>query len=342
MADTSNHITSFKVENFKRFETFEMANLGQFNLIVGDNNVGKTSVLEALLFSEPTWLFFNNLFVALTHRSLKEKFLYKDLDLYSNKELSLDKLKYAIDYKVSFVNGRQSAFGVEFDKTNQRVSIKGIPNDSTAYHFNDPASLNPSINTPFIPFYKGHGKDLTTYFSAEILKSRVSRKRMIESLKIIIPDIDEIQLSSPDPNEFGYLVVSQTNLNATIPLALFGDGVLKLFRILIEILINRGKRLMIDEIDTGIHFSRFKDFWKTILKAAKENDVQLFMTTHNEECIRYFVEVLSDSEMKSYQSEARSISLVELPDKSVKAYTYPFDHLEANITMGNDVRGGAR
>jgi AAA15 family ATPase/GTPase len=26
-----------------------MDNLGQFNLIVGDNNVGKTSVLEALL-----------------------------------------------------------------------------------------------------------------------------------------------------------------------------------------------------------------------------------------------------------------------------------------------------
>ncbi len=43
------HLTYFKVENFK---SFEMNNIGQFNLLLGDNNVGKTSVLEALLFDE--------------------------------------------------------------------------------------------------------------------------------------------------------------------------------------------------------------------------------------------------------------------------------------------------
>ena len=46
------HLKYFKVENFKCFDSFEMDNIGQFNLIVGDNNVGKTSVLEALLVRE--------------------------------------------------------------------------------------------------------------------------------------------------------------------------------------------------------------------------------------------------------------------------------------------------
>ncbi|MBK6996615.1 MAG: AAA family ATPase [Lewinellaceae bacterium] len=44
------HLTYFKVENFKRFDSLELTDIGQFNLVVGDNNVGKTSVLEALLF----------------------------------------------------------------------------------------------------------------------------------------------------------------------------------------------------------------------------------------------------------------------------------------------------
>ncbi len=45
----NNHLTYFKVENFKKFDSLEVNDIGQFNLIVGDNNVGKTCLLEALL-----------------------------------------------------------------------------------------------------------------------------------------------------------------------------------------------------------------------------------------------------------------------------------------------------
>lgn len=45
----NNHLTYFKIENFKKFESLEVNDIGQFNLIVGDNNVGKTCLVEALL-----------------------------------------------------------------------------------------------------------------------------------------------------------------------------------------------------------------------------------------------------------------------------------------------------
>src|SRR5215218_3841482 len=48
----SKHLRQFKINNFKCFQSFQMDDIGQFNLIVGDNNIGKTSVLEALLFDE--------------------------------------------------------------------------------------------------------------------------------------------------------------------------------------------------------------------------------------------------------------------------------------------------
>jgi hypothetical protein len=64
------------------------------------------------------------------------------------------------------------------------------------------------------------------------------------------------------------------------------------------------------------------------------------MTTHNEECIKYFVEVLSEPEMKDFQPDVRHIMLQELPDKSVKAYTFKFGELEAEMLSGNQVRGG--
>lgn len=41
--------TSFKIENFRGFKSFEIDDLARVNLIAGKNNVGKTSVLEAIM-----------------------------------------------------------------------------------------------------------------------------------------------------------------------------------------------------------------------------------------------------------------------------------------------------
>ena len=65
-----NHLTYFKIENFKRFDSFEMENIGQYNLVVGDNNVGKTSVLEGLLFDEKN---FGALIWGFIHILIKRK-----------------------------------------------------------------------------------------------------------------------------------------------------------------------------------------------------------------------------------------------------------------------------
>ena len=46
--------------------------------------------------------------------------------------------------------------------------------------------------------------------------------------------------------------------------------------------------LLIDEVENGIHYSLQRDFWKMIMKAAHENNVQVFATTHSWDCVRGF------------------------------------------------------
>ncbi len=41
-------LRSLVIDNFRAFEHFEMERLGRINLLVGKNNCGKTSVLEAI------------------------------------------------------------------------------------------------------------------------------------------------------------------------------------------------------------------------------------------------------------------------------------------------------
>lgn len=42
-------IKNFKIQNYKNLENLSIENLGQFNLLVGNNNTGKSNILEALL-----------------------------------------------------------------------------------------------------------------------------------------------------------------------------------------------------------------------------------------------------------------------------------------------------
>jgi AAA15 family ATPase/GTPase len=60
-----NSITRFEVSNFKKFDHLIVENIGQVNLITGDNNVGKTTLLEALVFSED-----NSFWIKYLHQRL--------------------------------------------------------------------------------------------------------------------------------------------------------------------------------------------------------------------------------------------------------------------------------
>jgi AAA15 family ATPase/GTPase len=43
-------LKDLEIYNFKKFEHLSVKNMGQVNLVTGDNNVGKTTFLESLLF----------------------------------------------------------------------------------------------------------------------------------------------------------------------------------------------------------------------------------------------------------------------------------------------------
>src|SRR5713226_8952202 len=48
------HIDEFTIQRFRGIQDLKLEGLGQINLLVGDNNSGKTSVLEALsIFCDP-------------------------------------------------------------------------------------------------------------------------------------------------------------------------------------------------------------------------------------------------------------------------------------------------
>jgi predicted ATPase len=346
VADINHHLTELKVQKFKRFDSLHMSDLGQFNLILGDNNVGKTSVLEALLIDSDPKNTVYRLFGALAFRKLKSSFYYSDIEVFAGRsadsyengefEIVLDQVLVGDSIRIVISASRSEGnlrIGVYRSTKGQEVANMDFGLQETAFF-----SINAPWSIPYVPFYQGHDNDLTKYYS-KLQENKSSKKKFLKALRVLLPEIDNVELSSPYSGQGPHLIVFQSHTDNALPLAVFGDGVLKLFRFVAEIISQKGRRLMIDEIDTGIHFSRMREFWKVILETAIDNDVQLFMTTHSEECVRFFKEVLEE-ELSEYKERARAISLVEHREtKKVTAHTYPFEQFEHAINVGNEIRG---
>ena len=368
------HLTYFKIENFKRFDSFEMADLGQFNLIVGDNNIGKTSVLEALTFDEnlPQLIFnfystliFRNLYTHINNSIIDPKevkstqfwnMIFQDINkkitikLHRNKEEAYE-LYFVTPDQVSPVGLEEINKILKNNKANEnlfkyqiepwlelRNNSVGKSNTAGPYFDTIPSSYSYNV-VPFIAASFSYGLDLVSTFYDYFNANKQLRRELESNLKQLIPQLEEVIVHKFSTFQEG-LGVMLSDQNEAVPIQRFGEGTIRYARILMETIIAQSKRIMIDEIGNGIHFTRLHSFWKTIIQLCHKYQVQLFATTHSLECQQAFVEALEASDMQHFQKDARNISLIENKQGEVKAVTYDFEQFEYALNIGFNTRGG--
>ena len=343
------HLSYFKVENFKRFDSLEVNDIGQFNLIVGDNNVGKTTLLEALLFDDENYdQFLINLEFALKNRELATDKKVNYIDSY------LKEKKTPITYVFQIGNGKQNELIItrknrselsEPELNNNLIVELKLTNSNNLVQIRLNGKSEIKVVTlldekkeifyhfPFLGakiFYDEETFD----FTVAISDSNKKLENFKNELKFFLPDLISIEEATSATNGESIIILRETNSDAPFPLAAYGDGLIKFFRCLLKIELSSNRRLMIDEIDTGIHYSRMKDFLKKVLQSAKNKNVQIFATTHSKECIQYYTEALQEL---GFENEGRIIKLADTK-VGIKAYTYNFEQFENSLYAYSEIR----
>ena len=69
------------------------------------------------------------------------------------------------------------------------------------------------------------------------------------------------------------------------PLADFGGGAMRLFRLAVNCSRAQGGLLLVDEVENGLHYSILPEFWSRLAQSARDLQVQVFAATHSHECI---------------------------------------------------------
>ena len=115
----------------------------------------------------------------------------------------------------------------------------------------------------------------------------------------------------------------------------FGDGLKQFISIICALYACEGGYLFIDEIDSGIHYTKLDLLWEIILTVSKEYGVQVFATTHSKEAIDSFAKVAKELGDK----EITFTKLTKLKDSSIVAGVRDYEMLQYTIEDGHEVRG---
>ncbi|MCW4468512.1 AAA family ATPase [Flavobacterium sp. MFBS3-15] len=351
------HIKNISIENFKCFDKFSVERFGKYNIILGDNNVGKSSFLESLLFE-------NN--ISKTIRNFQGLLLFKNIVLdkayFENPFrffLNTFSAKKTINVSLEYRNGNgfnlvlEPVFRKDLDKVEQQKLsddikflnieevLKARTNNSAFQYRLFDTRQNFEGTDDYIPYVystANYSSDLVRFFTANFSISKESKNSLISSLKFLVPNISNVEITLNYIDQTPIIGLWLDDKDSLLPLPMFGDGTIRLFRIIMEIAMSNGKHLCVDEIDTGFHYSRYKEVVKILLSVASFNKVQLFISTHNNEFLKSFKEVLEENDFIDFQNETKSFTLKKLPNGDIKAYRYDFEEFEFAIEQENELR----
>jgi AAA15 family ATPase/GTPase len=179
-----------------------------------------------------------------------------------------------------------------------------------------------------------HGNLVQTL--AALINSR-NEDIIVQLLQPIDERIQGIKLNGAD------IMIDMAGLPKLMPIQLAGDGLRRILSIVLSIYgVGKGGFVMIDEIENGLHYSTMPKLWKAILYAANEMDVQVFLTTHNEELLRSLADVAELPEYMHFQNDLRYYNLKRYntgeTNEEMVAYKYDFEKFDYLTNQGTEIR----
>lgn len=365
-------IQSIDIHNFKNLSGLNIPIFSQVNLISGKNNVGKSSLLEALELNITNSALFSILkgrdeiyktpspdesaeLLKLNIDALSSLFTARNCNIDDNNVISVNDGDNAMSirfvrYEVQMesmengvsrkrlvlspdsYSGIDTAIGLEIVRGAQNRAL--LPLDRKLYRF----GFGESVQRPDIENYVvvEPNIDKNQYVSKYWDNIALTDKEddVIRALQIIEPGIESLAFLEAPAYRNRYPVVKVKGVKRRLPLRGMGDGINHILSIILALVNCENGCVLIDEIDNGLHYTVQKQLWTVIFDLAVRLNVQVFATTHSSDCISSFGKVLS----MPCNAEVGQYIRLECRNDKIRAVEYNADELEIVAAQNIEIR----
>lgn len=332
---------SLEIRQFRAFDYIKIDQLGHINLFLGKNNVGKSTLLEALCLhanlgspqiiqwildgrdepgevrhgntADPTvWSLFHG------HPALER--IKESIQIGrvgapdSALSLSITWLRKISDMDASGGFGDGSGYGGGVQPGQQYVEV-GPPEatdgegpipalivkygsmrrvrrldeafDDLCRRWNLQTRSHRDLATPCVHVGPGGLDDAGLRSLWEKVVLTDAKMDVIDAMRIIAPETEDFALLHLH-ERVSSLRLRVKDREDSVPIKTMGDGMNRLFGLGMALACAKGGILLVDEIENGIHWSVLPEVWKFVVKVAKRLEVQVFATTHSNDCLKAF------------------------------------------------------
>lgn len=365
------HLPDLSIKGFRCFDQISVPDLGHVNLFAGRNGVGKTTILEAVKVyaSRADESVLAELiagreeFLAGVNKD-GEKVNFLDLKaLFSGRKPSVGtqieigpedgggKLKIELanldDERAplfrEFVDAdflEREASVLKISLGNKQWLIPGLFENYWRVKRRGPRVAD-NNERPAVMKSQWLGPELLSNRAIAELWDEVTLTEdedlAIKALNLVLDHkVDRVAMVGEDESRVrwgGRRAVCRIGDNGPVSLKSLGDGAARLFSTALALASCRDGFLLIDESENGIHYTIQQKFWSMILHTAKENNIQVFATTHSFDCVRGFAQAVAEAEDVS-----GSLVRLERENRQTRCIRYSEEELKSAAKYNIEVR----
>jgi len=163
------------------------------------------------------------------------------------------------------------------------------------------------------------------------LKQAGREGELLEVLRDVDSRVSGIEILAPT-GTVAELFVRLEPGSPLLPIAMMGDGFQRGFEMAVCAMTDES--LCIDELDNGLHHSVLEPVWRWLAIISKKRNLQLFATTHSEECIHAACRAF-----RALNDDGLRVIRLDRRDGETSAAVYDRQLVETAAEAGVELRG---
>ena len=364
------HMSEVSVDSFRGLRGLRLVGLNDINILTGDNNSGKTSVLELLTTlagpstfeawrsctrpstrSRSRSMYFEEFYSLFPVDDARRRVAYTVNTPSCDHSVSLEAELYETQLssaEMDQINGLPKSLRSKDENQDTvatcmelRATVDGVTFDlQEIYDFQSfvrrrlPVAAKLAshfVNTVYVPSF-AHASGVLAI--RDSLLSSEAYEDLLAVMREFDPDVTAI---TAVPSERPYMTpdfrVLSKGRDEGLPLSAYGDGMKKAIMLCSKAIQARGGLLLVDEFETAIHTSAMSSTFSALIRTALRVGAQVVMTTHSKEAIEKILDLSGD-----FENHINFYTLYKHEGRSLSRRMTCAEAIEASDILGIDLR----